>query len=265
MISAALLKHIDAGKWVVGDFADHLLRQFSKAQTNIHVQAGLTERCLSHYRKIALPEIVLKSNSFGLQDLEISANAKGAIDAILRKELEGANVRESFLPLEAEKISAAMKLISHSDPRLHQLISKVVTVFLRAENVHFRSASHPHILGTLVFGPRVIDQTIEGIAFSIVHELAHQELYLLNLLDRLVVKEFDHNEIHAPFQGRKRPPIGRLHSMWALSRMIQFEKSIGVSIEHHSELLSANCAAFEEMELTDFAKFLVTVSAKQVA
>lgn len=265
MISAALIKHVEIGNWVVGEIADHLIRQFSKAQAHTENKPGLTERCLSHYQKVALPEVVLKSKSLGLQDLEMSANAKYAIDAIFKKELEQAEVRESFLSLEAEKIGAAMTLISNSNPQLYRLILKVVTVFLRADNVHFRSASHPHILGALVFGPKVVDQTVEGIAVSIVHELAHQELYLLNLLDRLVMKEFDYNEIHAPFQGRKRPPIGRLHSLWALYRMIQFERTIGVSIEHHSELLKANCAAFEKSELTDFAKFLVTVTAKQVA
>lgn len=265
MVSLALQKHVESGQWVVGEIAGHLLKQLKQNQPAIHSDPGLTSRCLAHYRRLQLASVGLNSSSQGLRDLQISEDARSAINEIFKKELEQAQVGNGFTHNESEKIELALNLIKSFDPLVNSLLSKIVTVFLKAENVHFRSASHPHLMGAIILSEKVVDQTIEGIAISIIHELAHQELYCLNLLDRLVVKSFDYNEIHAPFQGRKRPPIGRLHSMWALYRMVQFENKLGVSSEKHAGLLRKNCKAFESQELTDFGNFLVSVTAKQVA
>lgn len=97
----------------------------------------------------------------------------------------------------------------------------------------------------------------KNLAVSIVHEMAHQELFLFNLLDRLVRTEADFNLVHAPFQGVVRPPIGRLHSLYALFRMVEFEKQAGLPHERHQQLVFDTIDSFKKFELTDFAKRLV--------
>jgi hypothetical protein len=95
--------------------------------------------------------------------------------------------------------------------------------------------------------------------------MAHQELFLVNLLDRLVNEPWDYNQVHAPFQGIKRPPIGRLHSLWALYRMVQFQRSTGNVNQKHQNLLRQNVKAFEDQELTSFAKKLVEIAGRQAS
>lgn len=97
----------------------------------------------------------------------------------------------------------------------------------------------------------------KNLAVSIVHEMAHQELFVFNLLDRLVQAEADFNLVHAPFQGTVRPPIGRLHSLYALFRMVDFEKQAGLPSEKHEQLIFDTIRSFQDFELTDFAKRLV--------
>lgn len=265
MISSTLQKYVESGHWVAGELAGHLLKQLSKNQPSLHREPGLTSRCISHYRRLKLDDIKLQSDSKGLSDLEISVGAEKAVNDIFNRELENASLAQGFTVEESKKLTSALELIRSLDPQVFSILSKVVGLFIKAENVQFRSASHPHLMGTIILSEKAFKQDTNGLAVSVVHELAHQELYFLNLMDRLVVKAFDYNQIHAPFQDRKRPPIGRLHSMWALYRMVQFERKIGVPVQKHEDLLRRNCIAFELPELTEFGKFLVAVTAKQVA
>jgi HEXXH motif-containing protein len=106
------------------------------------------------------------------------------------------------------------------------------------------------------------------LAVSVVHELAHQELFLMNLLDRLVNQPFDYNEIHAPFQGTKRPPIGRLHSyVGACTVWFSFKKyKTGETDQKYQELLTDKISeAFEDQELTPFGKKLVEIAGKRAS
>lgn len=131
-------------------------------------------------------------------------------------------------------------MIHRTDAGISLLLSELVAAFVRVKSVNFRSASHPQIFGLILIGDGVHELTAKQLAVSVVHELAHQELFLINLLDRLVNQPFDYNEIHAPFQGTKRPPIGRLHSMWALYRMVQFQKIQNETDQKYQELLLKN-------------------------
>lgn len=127
------------------------------------------------------------------------------------------------------------------------------------ENVTFQGASHPHYLSTLFI--KNPDKT-EQIKFylSVIHESAHQELFLINFLDRLVNEKYDYNMIHAPYQNKKRPPIGRLHSLHALYRMIQFSLNNKIESEHVLTLKNKfleNINSFSQGELTEFGFNLI--------
>ena len=73
-----------------------------------------------------------------------------------------------------------------------------------------------------------------------------------------MTKSNDFNLVHAPFQKRARPPIGRLHAAHALFRMQQFEKLAGIKAStHHAVLMRETASTFAPGELTEVAKLLV--------
>jgi hypothetical protein len=82
--------------------------------------------------------------------------------------------------------------------------------------------------------------------------MCHQDLFLLNIIDRLIQQNADYKLAHAPFQGTSRPPIGRLHSYFALYRMIQFQDSIGLDTEKYRRLFAETKDSFMKDELTDY-------------
>ena len=98
----------------------------------------------------------------------------------------------------------------------------------------------------------------EALAISIIHELAHQELFLINLVDRLIRSDVDFRLAHAPYQNKPRPPIGRFHSAHALFRMIQLEESISPeSAERHQLLLAQTVETFLPNEVTDYGRTIL--------
>ncbi|MGE3610333.1 MAG: HEXXH motif-containing putative peptide modification protein [Bacteriovoracaceae bacterium] len=130
-------------------------------------------------------------------------------------------------------------------------LGKFLEYIVLIENASFNGASHPHFLGS-IFMSVSDNTTIQDFHLSLVHECAHQELFLLNYIDRLINKTHENHLLYAPFQNKLRPPIGRLHSLHALYRMIQ--------VEAKEELLTKfkqNIEAVQLDELTEFGKFLL--------
>lgn len=251
------------GDWVISPILRKLKTQLSAGAKS--TELGLSGSCLSHFRKIPPEKILLRSNSKGVTDIGLNPLVNDEIKKLLLPDFPHAEAGFLFKRDEIVKIKNALSLIREVDVKLADLVDEAVELFIKVDNVSFRSASHPHILGVIFLGNRIYELSEKQLAVSIIHELAHQELFLLNLMDRLVVKDFDHNEIHAPFQDRKRPPIGRLHSLWALNRMVKFEFKAGLDWTRHYKTLLENCKAFEEGELTTVGKLLVKLSSKQVA
>jgi len=226
MIITKIHEKLKSGAWVVEDI-------LSMFESKLQIQLGtgkakftVTELCLSYYAKISLNDIKLRSNSFGLNDLSLDEKSYQYIVDILTTDHTKAEVGV-FTESEKLKLNEALSLVKDANIFDMPDVSKVFQTFLKIEDVVFRSASHPHIFGVMLVGEPIKNFTAEQVAVSIVHEMAHQELFLITLLDRLINQAYDYHEIHAPFQGRKRPPIGRIHSLWALYRMVQFQNKIG--------------------------------------
>jgi HEXXH motif-containing protein len=154
-----------------------------------------------------------------------------------------------------QEIRDAIQLIQTDLPANYEAFQKTIDYICPIAAADFYSASHPHFFGTL-FLARNNDPS--KLAVSIVHELAHQELFLLNLLDRLITESSDYNLAHAPYQGTQRPPIGRLHSAHALYRMIPFEQKLKLNdTSVHREKLDETIRSFTPNETTPFAKRLI--------
>lgn len=247
---------IDNGEWIF-DLIGPLFR------------GGLLKRI--GVRDSRLPTMELALRCYGVSSSNISPfprtgrfldlNKSGAdhLETLskLSKSVFSQAVPASLSPSRKELVQNAENFIGKSARQTRIHLERWISSYLLLENVSFRSASSPHAFGCIFFGENMDRLDYKNLAVSIVHEMAHQELFLFNLLDRLVRTEADFNLVHAPFQGVVRPPIGRLHSLYALFRMVEFEKQAGLPHERHQQLVFDTIDSFKKFELTDFAKRLV--------
>jgi hypothetical protein len=259
-----VLSELELGQWTISSIAPSFARRLAGEIKIQDFEKSISELCMSHYGKIR-PHLVSTSRNKKLAGSdELSLEVKNLIQNILRADDPDSSVI-NFESNLLQRLLTAMELINDSNPAISELIEKIVASFVRVDSSSFRSASHPHLFGLILIGDKANELTPPELAISIVHELAHQELFLINMLDRLVNQPFDYNEVHAPFQGVKRPPIGRLHSLWALYRMVEFQMKNNNVNQKHKDLLHQNALAFEDQELTPFAKKLVEIAVRRVS
>lgn len=263
-LSEQIHKNLIDGSWVFDDLGHLFQDQLSNKLNLQKLNKNTSELCLAHYKNVQLDKLNLNSESKGLYNFETNLEISKVIRSIFSNEYPEM-VMISFEKDESEKIENALKFINTLDNQLYDMTVKNINLFLRLQNTNFRSASHPHLYGIMLIGDGIADLTSEQLAVSIIHELAHQELFLINLVDRLVHQPFDNNEIHAPLQGKKRPPIGRLHSLWALYRMVRFQSSMGKPNSKHRDMLLQNVKSFEKGELTKMGKALVQIVYEKAA
>lgn len=259
-----ILSELEQGQWTLSSIAPSFERRLA-GETNVQaLEKNISELCMSFYGKIRPHLVTANGNEKLAASNELSFEVKNLIHNILKADDPDCSIAE-FEPDLTQKLNSAMQLIENSSPDVFKLVENIVSCLVRVNSVGFRSASHPHLFGIILIGDKANDFTSEQLAVSLVHELAHQELFLINLLDRLVNQPFDYNEVHAPFQGIKRPPIGRLHSLWALYRMVEFQMNNNITNQKHKDLLQKNAQAFEDQELTPFAKKLVEIAMRRVS
>jgi HEXXH motif-containing protein len=169
--------------------------------------------------------------------------------------------------VDGSNVAAAVALVRAADPLLAKAFDEAIEGVVVVDEVAFHSASHPHAFGVIFLSAERCRSAPPEVAISLVHELAHQELFLVNLVDRLVREGSDHSLMHAPYQGKERPAIGRLHSAHALWRMTRFCEALGWGerVERYGGYLRQNIVAFRDGELTDFAaRILANVHRKAV-
>ncbi len=256
--SEGISRKLAAGDWIFDKIGPAFHRRLSSPESKTLGEKSVTERCIAYYTGYPLREVSVETE-FAF------ANVSSRVEQGLEKAFQSDYPKAKIVQPEHElqkRLVASLNLVKSKNPEAYSLVQQHIG-FCRLSNVGFRSASHPHFFGLVIFGDRVLDLSEKELAISILHEMAHQELFLVNLIDRLVVSDFDHHEIHAPFQGKSRPPIGRLHSLWALYRMIQFQKFLGDVDRKHLSLLKDNAVAFAEGELTPFAQNLVEIARKR--
>lgn len=165
-------------------------------------------------------------------------------------------IRVNVTQKHREAATKVLARIKETTPAVYALIVSCGVKLCLVKGTKFRSASHPHFWGLVFLNEDQLFET-DPCAVSIVHELAHQELFLINLVDRLVNSSADYSMAHAPYQGRERPPIGRLHSGHALFRMIQVPCQPASQRARYLELLQATADSFLPAELSSFATSLV--------
>lgn len=222
-----LIENLKSGEWVIEMIAPSFLRKIPKKFSDYSLDI------YSYYNQV--------------RDLDINK----VFERELRDKLKNSNIelKNKSYPLD---ISFFLKT---ENEEINNLVDKYFKYVCIVSGVDFMGASHPQLWGKIILNIKLLTMEKNVIVNSIVHEMAHQELFLLNLVDRLVLKQFDNNLEFAPYQNMSRPPIGRLHSCHALYRMLQYKYSTS-----KNELMSKfkkNIENLHEYELTQFSKGLI--------
>ena len=199
----------------------------------------------------------IKSTQFP-EAISISDFADGDMAQRLASHVYSKGVAADFTALEQEAIEQTCTMFLKTKPDLFQLVQRIFSGFFRVQGGTFSGASYPHAYGFYFTGDKFFSISTAERCLSLVHELAHQELFLLNLVDRLVEKAADHQLRFASFQGKARPPIGRLHSLAAIFRMLQFSAYFSGNQEFLKTKFKETRLSFEKGELTEFGELLVS-------
>lgn len=242
-----VLFKINSGGWIFSDL-QHLF--FAALEKKIEIPSGIYEPLLA-YEGISLKKNpnsnLVNCNSF-LTSLDYEK---------FQSENSELGVITHFNDEEKAHLNNSLKLFRISHPIESKLFDSVFYGFARAKEGHFSGSSNPRAWGIFFLGDRFFELTLDEKILSFVHEMAHQELFLINLLDRLADKAYDSSLAYSPLQKCLRPPIRRLHSFWALFRMLQFACKNNVEHFKLKNDFDMNLSTFKDNELTNFGEKLI--------
>lgn len=247
-----ILDNLSSGSWSILE----ILNPFELALKKRLLTKGYSHESLLFLKTLkAFTDFQISDNQFLLTDRVLTSMPSSMANFFTERSIPGI-----FRPVLSEEVDLATKSLASLKelyPTENALFDLFPSAFIFLKNADFYGASHPHILGAIILGEKFCQGQVFDATLSIIHEMGHQELFLINTLDRVVVQEFDFNMIHAPFQGRERPPIARMHSLFALYRMVQLERKSGIYQSANSELMKENLTSFSSGELTDFGSSMV--------
>lgn len=127
----------------------------------------------------------------------------------------------------------------------------------------FTTDSSPKLFGMFILSAKFFDLSYDKRLEHLIHELGHQEVFLLNLVDKLSPGHARSSFKYAPFQRKLRDPLGRLHSYFALYRSIELSYLSQKSPfpfcleDNYEEMLEVNKVSLTQDELTPFAYLLL--------
>jgi HEXXH motif-containing protein len=119
------------------------------------------------------------------------------------------------------------------------------------------AGSSPRFLGCILVPAKYFERPAAALAGELVHEMAHQELFVLNAFDRLVQPSADNVMRYSIFAGVRRPTIGRLHAAHAIFRMIQVARATEQGSRLLRGQLRLTTRTFRSDDLTPFAQRVV--------
>ncbi len=253
-IQAIILERINNRSWIF----DEIQPLYHSALQNRCGVVESTNKSTLQLALLAYSNIELKSSAqselmfLDKSDFEMESN----FETLASKVFEAGYAR-CFSSYEKKLISETFVFLEQKNFETYSIFKNVFHAFFRIEGGNFCGASHPHAFGTYFAGDLFFSLDIEERAMSLVHELAHQEFFLVQLIDRLVQEGADYNLAYAPLQGKPRPTIGRLHSLAALARMIDFSRIIDCDKNALEQKLDENVRSFSLTELTTFGHKIV--------
>jgi HEXXH motif-containing protein len=153
-------------------------------------------------------------------------------------------------------LEAALELLKERLPGAHAAMTGWVQRILLVQGA-LLSGSSPRFFGCILMPVERFDRSAAMLAGDLVHELAHQELFLLNAYDRLVQPAGDNVWRFSIFAGVRRPTMGRLHAAHAIFRMIQVARAANERSLLLRGQLWKTARSFRQGELTPLGEAIV--------
>lgn len=184
-------------------------------------------------------------------DTEIKLLKKLNLDPQLDK-LMGLTTNQSKMIMKLEKYIERKGILTKDE-------LEMISGYVFVNTDCFNLASIPHSMGLIFIGKNFWKLNVEDMVISICHELGHQDLFLINTIDRIVAVNFDKRICFAPLQKRNRPPIGRIHSYFALHRMLLASLYLKNTLraKQYENLFNLTYNTFVSKELTAFGEDLI--------
>lgn len=171
----------------------------------------------------------------------------------------------SFSKSEKSQLNQAFIFFKEINPSLHSLFFKVFKHSILLRNSTIKTSSSPHLLGLFILGESFFSLDPYRQVEYFVHELAHQELFLLNTLDKLATKETQYSLKYSPFAKKYRPPLGRMHAFFALYRSLEFLLLEKLPFPNeYLEYFQDTYKSFTYDELTPYAQKLLELWALKI-
>lgn len=162
-------------------------------------------------------------------------------------------------PSDADRrlVQESLSWLARVAPLQHGLLRRWIVRVCALQGREFTSASSPYLFGCPTLDEAAFRVGPDEMGVSLIHEMAHHELFLLNLYDPLVTERGRTQVTYAPFQGAPRDALARLHAAHALFRMTQLQRQTGLDATKNAKLLRETVQTFHEDELTPFSKTLI--------
>lgn len=241
-----ILNILKEGDWCFETLSPHVL-EIVQIQNNSFAFPvnSLKNNLIFYYNKIISPfESLFYCN---INNVEFNT--------LLVSKINKSSIISSFSVLEQQKIRDSLEYIKTIKSGHSKFIEELS--FVKMISSDFKSASNPHFTGVIFLTNQLNFSNNIEVTRSIVHELAHNELFLINFYDRLILDNFDNELSYSPYQKTNRPPLGRLHSMWALFRMIQYDKIVGKSVHDEFDLFKSTDLTLKNDIMSDYGKSLI--------
>jgi len=200
---------------------DTLFPDFDLSLKRHSDKSYITSRCADYYLNIEndisinkpkqAPYIITKSDGCSFWEIALE---------IISSENSDLSLAE-FKPEYIERVQKTLVSIKKNNPKIIGYLVDYVPFILIVKRNKALSLSTPHLFGAIILSENLF-YSKEDLEITLVHELAHQELFLINLIDSLISEKFLSNMKYAPFQKKDRPPLGRLHASHALFRMTEY-------------------------------------------
>lgn len=249
-----ILDSILNGRWVIQNLAPVFHKKLAEASFKHAVWPGsLNGLSLMYYGHVASPN---ELDGLDTERFLTTGNKSAKLFAKLIGEVfEESATLGNFAEGEREAIEAAganlKKVWSEFSAPFEQ-----ITLFVRGTGATVLGASFPHTFGTIYYGDNLTRVDSGALSVSLAHEVAHHELFLINLYDRLIEPQADNSLHYAPLQKKSRPPIGRLHAFYALFRMVQAKRRLGLDYQNDLEIIDSARKSLRDDELTSYAQTL---------
>ncbi len=249
-----LTEQLGNGQWVI----DTLLPLFREALEAAVGKSGqaLTALTMLRYRLVETPPPEL----IGGPEFLVEQRDDPATRSFWDRAAGHIKMDTRYRPAgEAESVSvrAALDFMNAADPNAYAALRCCIRHIVLLEGAPFGAKVHPWFFGCIFCHEHTLSTAPEEMSVTLMHELAHHELFLINLVDRLIALVADQDRRSVPWTSRKRPTIDRIHEAHAFFRTVRYQHLTGSESFHPAYLLGKAITTLPPQALTPFGAHLV--------